>query len=150
MMLMKDRFDLTAHSGMHAYLKDETNKKVPGKMSYEFPDSIITMAPALKPKMYAIKTTKLIIPKLKCDEEIKKRAKGVSESCMKNVCYDNYEQILSGILQEDLISTSIRSRNQIVRTEQTDKKCMNGFDNKRYNLSFDTTLAHGNVKICDQ
>ena len=115
-----DLFDFSNYSEYSKFF-NETNKKVIGKMKYEFGGVIVTEFVGLKSKMYSIK---------KIDGKEHNTAKGVSIATE----FDKFKDVL---FNEKIIRHKmkrIQSKKYKLGTYEIDKKSLSCFDNKRYVL----------------
>ena len=116
----KDLFDLSNYS-KGSRLFDGTNKKVIGKMKYEFGGIIVSEFVGLNSKMYSIK---------KIDGKEHNTAKGVNIATE----FDNFKDVLFNkkIIRQKM--KRIQSKKHKLGTYEIDKIPLSCFDDKRYVL----------------
>ena len=125
----KDLFDLSNYS-KGSRLFDGTNKKVIGKMKYEFGGIIVSEFIRLKSKMDTIK---------KIDGKEHNPAKGVSVATE----FDKFEDVLFNKKTIRQKMKRIQSKKHKLGTYEIDKISLSCFDDKRYVLDDGIhTLSH--------
>ena len=116
----KDLFDFSNYSKDSKFF-DETNKKVIGKMKYEFGGVVVTEFVGIKSKMHSMK---------KIDGKECNTAKGVSIATE----FDKFKDVL---FNEKIIRHKmkrIQSKKHKLGTYEIDKISLSCFDDKRYVL----------------
>ena len=91
----------------------------------------------LKPKMYSIK--------LKDNDNEIKRAKGVSRSLVRNMRHQTYREVFEEAKETYVNMTILKSTQHTVHTVTFRKRALSCFDDKRFWLSHNFSLPHGNV-----
>ena len=121
----KKHFDLSELSGSKfEKYKDETNKKVLGKMKLECPNSIVKEFIGLKSKMYSISY----------DDGLEvKKAKGIVKSVIKkDLKHEKYNDILTSGSKMYSKMKVIRSQKHRIYTMELNKVSLSAYDDKRY------------------
>ena len=135
----KDLFDFSTYS-KDSKIFNETNKKVIGKIKYEFGGVIVTEFVGLKSKMYSIK---------KSYGKEHNTGKGVSIATE----FDNFKDVLFNkkIIRHKM--ERIQSKKHKLGTYEIDKISLSCFDDKRYVLDDGIhTLSYfhkNSVKSCN-
>ena len=134
---IEKRFDTSKYPKDKFPLKVGINSKVLGMMKDETEGIEIIEHVSLCAKTYSNKLDNL--------DEMKK-AKGVKKCVTEKVItHENYKEILFSNDVLILPQTKIESKNHIINTITSDKKCLRSFDDKRVgNIN---TLAYGHYKI---
>jgi len=127
-------------------LKDNTNKKVLGKMKDELNGLIITEFTALNPKVYSF-NHQSIDEFEKISIHNKKTLKGVSKVVVKNeITHDDYVQVLQTNVPIYRNITSIRSFKHQVFTMVQKKKALTSYYDKMKMIDYNTCVPFGFIK----
>lgn len=133
-------FDTSDYPPDH-FLHSNKNKKVLGKFKDETNGKAIERFCGLRSKLYVYKVVN--------NEEEVKKAKGVCKAAIKKKLYFSlYEEALFKNTETVLSMDLIRSHSHELKVETLYKKCLSGFDDKRY-LKQDgvSSYAYGHYKI---
>jgi hypothetical protein len=65
-------------------------------------------------------------------EIFQSKSKGVAKAYRKRIPFEDYKRCITSITSHSVESYSIQSKNHIVRTIKSTKKCFSSFDDKRY------------------
>jgi len=132
-------FDFSEYPQEH-FLRNDGNKKVPGKMKDETHGEPISEFIALRSKMYSFL----------CRGKECKRAKGISKvTVKKDLKHAYYKDTLFG--KKSVISTMkcLRNRNHELFCQTIQKTSLCPFDDKRYLIDAVRSYAYGHYKIKD-
>ncbi|CAL8104538.1 unnamed protein product [Orchesella dallaii] len=151
MLRFKDFFDMSDYDLSHPIWEKYNNmdhKKEVNFMKDELTNKVMTRFCALKSKMYSYEYVEV-------DGEGKvnghggdKKAKGIGRAAVKHqVRFEHYVDCLENPVQTYTNCKSIRSFNHQLYTLNTRKKCLNQFDNKRFMLCNNISLALGHKDI---
>lgn len=129
---------------------DETNKKVLNKMKDEVSNGVMTKFCALKSKLYSYEYVKIDDDgKIVGDRIEEKKAKGVPRVAQKKTRLSEYVDCIDNVSQTFASFKTIRSFKHQIHTLSMTKKCLNRFDNKRFEISPVNSLALGHYKIAE-
>ncbi|XP_015781336.1 uncharacterized protein LOC107359368 [Tetranychus urticae] len=120
-------------------LYSEHNKKKIGCLKDEMSGEVIDEVIAIRPKLYAIKTTK---------GQVKKKAKGVQQVVLKNKL--TFEDYRTSLFNNGVIKAKTRrlgSESHTIYQYVNEKIALSPFEDKRYLLDSVNSLAYGHYKI---
>ena len=139
--------------------QDKSNEKIPGKFSDERPSEILLEVWAPKPKMYAVRTRKLICPLCingveghiqdeSCLKGVKITAKGVSKAAKRDISCQDFEEVLREGKRIRVQNRRFGSENYINYSILENKWGLSAFDDKKYILNDGIhTLSYGHKDI---
>lgn len=133
-----EHFDTSDYPENNVFGMPRVNKKILGKFTDELKGKIMSEFIALRPKMYAYKV----------DNQTKKRLKGVSESAVRYITFEDYLETLMEKSQMYASFNNIRSVNHTLYSTRVTKLALDSNDDKRYILADGIdTLAIGHYAI---
>ncbi|CAL8144489.1 unnamed protein product [Orchesella dallaii] len=151
MLKFKDFFDMSDYDLSHPIWKDYNNmdhKKEVNFMKDELANKVMTRFCALKSKMYSYEYVEVDGEGKVTGQGGDKKAKGIGRAAVKHqVRFEHYVKCLESPVQTYTTCKSIRSFNHQLYTLNTRKKCLNQFDNKRFLLCNNISLALGHKDI---
>ena len=138
MLQQSEHYDTSEYPSTHP-LFSEVNKKRVGKMKDEFPGKAIAEFVGLRSKMYSI---------LLSDDDGKHTAKGIKLSySKKRLRHQMYKDCLTNLARTSAKFNNIRSKGLQLHTVTMTKIALNPYDDKRYLMRDNTTLAYGHELI---
>jgi len=116
------------------------NKKVPGFMKDEHPDTEIVELIAPKSKCYVLRL------KGEGNEIFQKRCKGVTKAKIRNIGINEFARCIKEKIKIKGEMSNISAKNNVLRTLLVNKVCMSSFDDKRYLLECGIhSVPHGSL-----
>lgn len=172
-MSIKENIDLSGYlknTVLGAFF-DPENEKVPGKFSDEKPIEIIKEVIALKPKMYSIKTQRLLCEIVSKREEHTKRgkasqkyaghvcesscfvggsttAKGINKQAQKHITHEEYGRILNERTTNMITNIGFEMKEHQIFTVLKRKQGLSAYDDKKHILEDGVnTLSYGHYLL---
>ena len=138
--IIKDLMDFSNYPSSHQLYSCERKNQL-GFIKNELPVSPLFQFVGLRSKTYCIETL---------NNEIIRKAKGVSYNYQNTISFDSYLQCLFKIKDNTIEQVVIRSINHRIFTQSVCKVSFSSFDDKRflYNCGIHTT-AYGDYKITE-
>lgn len=131
-------FDTSNYSIDNTYNVPQLNKKVPGLFKDELGGKILSEFVGLRSKLYCIKTE---------DAEIKK-AKGAKKCVVKDLCLNDYNNVLLGKIQLRKKQILFKSLKHQIFTQEVKKIVLSHDDDKKFILKDKiSTLSWGHYSI---
>lgn len=143
-------FDMSEYDQKHKIWKqyyDGTNKRVLNKMKDEVSNGILTRFCALKSKLYSYEYVQIDDNCKVIGKKQEKKAKGVARVAVKRTKFEQYLKCIEEPIQTTAQFNSIRSFDHHLVTMKQTKKCLNRFDNKRFEITPAHSLALGHKDI---
>ena len=137
---IKDHMDFSEYAKNHKSY-DASNKKVLGKFKDELDGVVMNEFIGLKPKMYCC---------INEDGEVIKKAKGVQKhKVKKELTPEIFRKTLHENYKNKIMFNKIGSTNHQVFSLTQNKLGLSSFENKRYWIDKQTSLAYGHYKTTD-
>lgn len=144
-----DMSEYDANNPLFSKFKSDENKKVLGKFKDEYNNKIITHIAAPRPKMYALRSLKMM-PDGKMEQSEAKRAKGINRTTVnKHIHLSDYVNVMENANQTFATMRKIASKRHCLYTEILHKKALNSFCNKRFCVDSINSLAYGNINCIE-
>ncbi|XP_015794009.1 uncharacterized protein LOC107370543 [Tetranychus urticae] len=129
--------DFSNYPKEHPLYSNVNNKKI-GYLKDELAGKQIGEFVGIRPKLYAVKT----------EDEVKKRAKGVPRSILKNkITFEDYLTCLHDHRITSDTAITLQSDHHNIQMIQRTKVMLSPFDDKRYWTDKLTSYAYGHYKI---
>ena len=130
--------DFSNYSKDHR-LYDASVKNRTGFLKNEIPDDVIVETVAIRSKIYAYKTLKMMIDR---------RCKGVKRAEKDKIPFQKFlDVILNGIQELQVEQYTIQSKGHVNRSLKCKKRAFSSFDDKRYLLCAIHSVPYGSVLI---
>ncbi|XP_045187034.2 uncharacterized protein LOC123544936 [Mercenaria mercenaria] len=130
----RNRFDFSSLPDDHP-LKDDMNRKTPGKLKFELGNSICTESIVLSSKCYSLLT----------ENGTKSALKGVQ--C--NVKHERYKECLLSDTSYSGTTKSVKNFGQSLYHVNTQRRMLTPVDTKRFYLSANKSYSYGHYKLLE-
>ncbi len=150
MLKHSDEFDMSEYDQKHTIWKkyyNVKNKRTLNKMKDECSNSILTKFCALKSKLYSYEYVQIDNDGNVVGKKQEKKAKGVARVAVRRTKFEQYLECIEKPIQTTAQFNSIRSFDHHLVTLKQTKKCLNRFDNKRFETTPANSLALGHKDI---